>query len=67
MDSLLYFLLAACVVGVVYALARGVIGMANGKDVSGRQSNKYMGMRVIFQGAAVLIIVLIAYLAGQMG
>lgn len=67
MNVFLYILLALAVGGVVFALGRGVIGMAQGRDVSGRQSNKFMSMRIIFQLAAVLIVLIIGYLGGQFG
>ena len=67
MNALLYILLGLALLGVVYALGRGVIGMAQGRDMSARQSNRFMGMRVVFQALAVLIIVLLAVLGGQLG
>jgi chaperone required for assembly of F1-ATPase len=67
MKPLLYIALALAVGGVVFALARGVVGMAQGRDISDRTSNKYMSLRVIFQFAAVLIVLALAYLGGQFG
>ncbi len=60
MTIALYIVLGLAAVGVLYVLARGVIGMANGADMSGRQSNKYMSYRVAFQLLAVVAVILIA-------
>ncbi len=47
------------------ALARGIYIMASGKDVTGRQSNKMMWYRVLFQGIAILFIVILGALAAK--
>lgn len=65
MNTALYIALALAVAAVVYVLARGVIGMAQGRDMTGRTSNKFMSYRVTFQALAILIVVLMAYMAGQ--
>lgn len=67
MNALLYILLALAVLGVVFALGRGIVGMAQGQALGGRQSNRFMSMRVIFQLAAVLIVLILGYLGGQVG
>lgn len=66
MDTLLYILLALAAAGVVYVLARGVVAMANGRDLSGRTSNKFMSYRVVLQLAAIVLVLIIAY-AGSRG
>ncbi len=63
MNVALYIVLGLAVLGVVYALARGVIAMANGKDMTGRTSNKYMSYRVGLQFLAVAIVLIIALVA----
>ena len=51
--------------GVLAALAtlavlvKGIITMASGKDISGRQSNKLMSYRVALQLAAVVLFVIV--------
>jgi hypothetical protein len=64
MDILLYILLAIALAAVVYVLARGVIAMAQGKDVSGEVQQGYMQKRVLYQGIAIVIVILILFLAG---
>ena len=50
-----------------YVLIRGVIAMASGKDVTGEQQQNYMRKRVLFQGIAIVIVILILVVAGQSG
>jgi NADH:ubiquinone oxidoreductase subunit 6 (subunit J) len=63
MNALLIILLILVMAGVVYVLARGVIGMASGKDLTGEQSQRWMRRRVLLQGLAIVILFLIFYLA----
>jgi len=48
---------------VAYVLVRGVIAMANGKDVSGEIQQGYMQKRVLYQGVAIVIVILILLFA----
>ena len=62
------FLAIALIVAMgatLYALVRGVIAMANGKDVTGEVQQDYMQKRVIYQGIAIVIVVAILALAGR--
>ncbi len=63
MDILLYILLGLVMAAVLYVLARGVIAMAQGKDASGEVQQNYMQKRVLYQGVAVVIVVLILLMA----
>ena len=63
MNTLLFILLLVAMAAVVYVLVRGVIAMANGKDVSGEVQQGYMQKRVLYQGIAIVIVVLILALA----
>jgi len=62
MTWLLSILLILAMGAVLYVLVRGVIAMAQGKDVSGEVQQSYMQKRVIYQGVAILIAVLILLL-----
>ncbi len=64
MNSLLFILLLIAMAAVAYVLVRGVIAMANGKDVSGEVQQGYMQKRVLFQGIAIVIAVIILLIAG---
>ncbi|WP_265587315.1 HIG1 domain-containing protein [Sphingomicrobium arenosum] len=63
MTTFLILLLIAAMGATAYVLVRGVIAMANGKDVSGAQQQNYMQKRVLFQGIAIMIICAILLVA----
>lgn len=64
MRILLLLLLLLAMAAVVYVLIRGVMAMASGKDVSGEQSQLWMRRRVLFQAVAILLVILILFVAG---
>jgi hypothetical protein len=64
MRIFLLILLLMAMAAVVYVLVRGVIAMASGKDVTGEQSQDWMRKRVLFQAVAVVIVILILFMAG---
>jgi hypothetical protein len=64
MNTILLILLLIAMAAVAYVLVRGVIAMAQGKDVSGEVQQGYMQKRVLYQGVAILIVILILFLAG---
>lgn len=63
MNALLIIALVVAMGATLYVLARGVIAMANGKDVTGEQQQHYMQKRVLFQGVAIVIVIIILALA----
>ena len=65
MRIVLLVLLILAMAGVVYVLVRGVMAMASGKDVTGEQSQTWMRRRVLFQAVAIVIVILILFLAGS--
>ena len=65
MRIVLLILLLLAMAGVVYVLVRGVRAMASGKDVTGEQSQTWMRRRVLFQAVAIVIVILILFLAGS--
>ena len=67
MRIVLLILLLLAMAGVVYVLVRGVMAMASGKDVTGEQSQKWMQRRVLFQGVAIVIVILLLVVAGSSG
>jgi hypothetical protein len=64
MNTFLFILLLAAMGAVLYVLVRGVIAMANGKDVTGEVQQGYMQKRVLFQAVAIVIVILILAIAG---
>ena len=67
MTPLLLILLLIAMAATAYVLVRGVIAMASGKDITGEQQQNYMRKRVLFQGIAIVIVILILVVAGQAG
>jgi len=67
MNTFLFILLLIAMAAVAYVLVRGVIAMAQGKDVTGEVQQSYMQKRVLYQGIAIVIVVLILVLAGGRG
>ena len=66
MNIFLGIVLVVAMAAVLYVLVRGVIAMANGKDVSGEVQQGYMQKRVLYQGIAIVIVVLIlAFASGR--
>ena len=62
-NTILIIALVAAMAATAYVLVRGVIAMATGKDASGEIQQKYMQKRVIYQGIAIVVVVLILALA----
>jgi hypothetical protein len=63
MTPLLIILLIVAMGAVAYVLVRGVIAMASGKDVTGEQQQNWMQKRVLFQAIAIVLVVLILFIA----
>jgi len=63
MTYLLIVLLVAAMAATAYVLVRGIIAMASGKDVSGEAQQGWMRKRVLFQGVAILFVIVILMLA----
>ena len=63
MNTLLVIALVVAMAATVDVLVRGVIAMAQGKDVTGEVQQGYMQKRVLFQGIAIVVVVLILALA----
>ena len=60
----LLILLLLAMGATAYVLVRGVINMASGRDLSGEQSQRWMQRRVLFQGLAIVIVILLLFVAG---
>lgn len=64
MSALLIIALVVAMGATAYVLVRGVMAMASGKDVSGERQQMYMRKRVLYQGIAIMIVVVILLAAG---
>ena len=63
----LLILLLLAMAATLYVLVRGVVNMASGRDLTGEQSQKCMQRRVLFQGVAIVIVILLLVVAGSSG
>ena len=63
MQTFLFILIVLAALATLYVLVRGVIGMAQGKDLTGARSQQLMRNRVTLQAAAIILIVLFLLLA----
>lgn len=64
MNTLLIILIVAAALATLYVLAKGVIGMAQGKDLTGMRSQQLMRQRVMLQAVAIILVILFLLLAG---
>jgi hypothetical protein len=51
----------------LFVLGKGVIGMAQQKDLSGQRSQALMRKRVLYQAIAIVLVVLFLMVAGTKG
>jgi hypothetical protein len=65
MQTLLIILIVLAAAATLFVLVKGVIGMAQGKDLTGARSQDLMRKRVMFQAAAIILVVLLLILAGK--
>jgi hypothetical protein len=63
MRPILVVLLVLAAGATLFVLVKGVIGMAQQKDLTGRRSQELMRKRVMFQAIAVLIAVILLLMA----
>lgn len=63
MKWLLIPLLVLAAGATLFVLVKGVIGMAQGKDITGQRSQELMRKRIMFQAIAIGIAVLLLLLA----
>ncbi|MEA3017615.1 MAG: hypothetical protein QOI38_2337 [Sphingomonadales bacterium] len=62
MQTLLIILIVLGAGATLYILVRGVIGMAQGKDLTGQRSQELMRKRVLFQGLTIVFVILVLLL-----
>jgi hypothetical protein len=64
MRVLLFLMMFAAAGATLFILVKGVIGMAQGRDLTGQRSQQLMRKRVMFQAVAIIFAILILLLAG---
>jgi preprotein translocase subunit SecG len=67
MQTFLMILIAAAALMTLYVLVRGVVGMAQGKDLTGQRSQALMRQRVMFQAVAVILVIFFIMVARGSG
>ncbi|HEY0626788.1 MAG TPA: HIG1 domain-containing protein [Allosphingosinicella sp.] len=67
MQTILIILIVLSAAATLFVLVKGVIGMAQGKDVTGMRSQDLMRKRVMFQALAIIFVVLLLLLASGNG
>ena len=63
MSTILAILIVLAAGATLFVLAKGVIGMASGKDITGARSQELMRKRVLFQAIAIVLVVLFLLVA----
>jgi len=59
MQTILIIMVVLAALATLYVLVRGVIGMAQGGDLSGQRSQALMQKRVLFQAVTIVFAVLL--------
>ena len=59
MQAMLIIFMVLAALMTLGVLARGIIIMARGKDLTGQQANKMMSYRVAFQALAIVFIIIL--------
>ena len=67
METFLFILIAIAAAATLFVLAKGVIGMAQQKDLSGVRSQELMRKRVTYQAVAIVLVVLFLLVASGKG
>lgn len=67
MQTFLMILIAVAALATLYVLVKGVIGMAQQKDISGVRSQGLMRQRVMLQAVAIILIILFIMVARGSG
>lgn len=63
MTTLLIILIVLAAGATLFVLVKGVIGMAQGKDITGQRSQDLMRKRIMFQAIAIIFVVLLLMIA----
>jgi hypothetical protein len=64
MTTILIILIVLMAGATLFVLAKGVIGMAQGKDITGARSQALMRKRVLYQAVAIVLVILLLLVAG---
>jgi hypothetical protein len=67
MQTFLMILILLAALATLFVLVKGVIGMAQGKDITGVRSQGLMRQRVMLQAVAIIFIILFIMVARGSG
>lgn len=67
MQTFLMILIVLAALATLFVLVKGVIGMAQGKDVTGVRSQGLMRQRVMLQAVAIIFVILFILVARGSG
>ena len=59
MKVVLIILIVIGALATLFILIKGVVGMAQGKDITGQRSQALMQKRILFQAIAIIIAILL--------
>ena len=63
MKAFLFVLIFLMAGATLFILVKGVVGMAQGKDITGQRSQQLMRKRVMFQAITIVLVMLFLLLA----
>jgi len=63
MPTVLLILVIIAALATLYILVKGVINMAQGRDITGERSQALMRKRVMFQAVAIVLVILFLLVA----
>lgn len=63
MNGILIILIVLMAGATLFVLVKGVIGMAQGKDLTGQRSQQLMRKRVLYQAVTIVLVLLLLLLA----
>lgn len=63
MQPILFVLIFVMAAATLYILIKGVVGMAQGKDLTGQRSQQLMRKRVLFQAITIVLVILFLLIA----
>ncbi len=67
MQTFLMILIVLAALATLFVLVKGVIGMAQGKDITGVRSQSLMRQRVMLQAVAIIFVILFIMVARGSG
>ena len=64
MQTILIIMVVLAALATLFILIRGVVTMANGKDITGKRSQALMRKRILFQAVTIVLAVLLLLVFG---